>query len=119
MDKLACSSGLIMKLCPMHFGADFNPGKDICVWHTESRILAARCQLGNIALELVVIYAPLRGRGSEEQEMWWNHVDQVVRKRDNRALLSPSETAIVVLAALRQKQLGMWQPILKMLVALV
>ena len=68
-------------------GADFQPNKDICVWHSDSRILAVRCQIGHTILEWVVIYAPQRGKGQAEQEAWWKEVDQVFKKRDKKALL--------------------------------
>ena len=69
------------------FATDFQPAKDMCVWHSDSRILAARCQLGTSVIEFLVLYAPQRGRGTEEQTDWWHFVDEVLCKRDRQATL--------------------------------
>ena len=69
------------------FHCDFQPEKDVCVWHSSERILAARCQMGTSALEIVVFYAPQRGRTMQEQEHWWRHFKSVLEKRDKRAHL--------------------------------
>ena len=69
------------------FHCAFQPEKDVCVWHSSERILAARCQLGTTVLEIVVFYAPQRGRAREEQDLWWQHFKSVLDKRDKRAHL--------------------------------
>ena len=69
------------------FHCVFQPEKDVCVWYSSERILAARCQLGTSALEIVVFYAPHRGRTVQEQELWWRHFKSVLAKRDKRAHL--------------------------------
>ena len=69
------------------FHCVFDPEKDVCVWHSSERILAARCQMGKSALEIVVFYAPQRGRSVQEKEQWWKHFKSVLEKRDKRAHL--------------------------------
>eukprot|EP00435_Cladocopium_sp_Y103_P046691 s371_g13.t1 len=69
------------------FGVDFHPEKDAAVWFSSERILATRIQLGKLALELVVAYAPQRGKSSQELQLWWETFTEVVNKRDKQALL--------------------------------
>lgn len=69
------------------FHCDFHPEKDVCVWHCSERILAARCRCGAHTLELIVFYAPQRGRGAQVQELWWSQFNDVLQKRDKGAYL--------------------------------
>ena len=66
---------------------NFHPEKDVCIWHSSERILAARCQFGKHSLEIIVFYAPQHGRGIQEQEAWWTHFKNVLQNRDMRARL--------------------------------
>ena len=43
------------------FVTDFQPEKDICVWHSDSRILAARCQFGTSVIEFCGHVCPAAG----------------------------------------------------------
>ena len=54
---------------------------------SDSRILAARCQVGNLAMDFLVIYAPQRGRGDEFVKAWWKGFARILNQRDPRAML--------------------------------
>ena len=45
------------------------------------------CHFGTTKFELVVIYAPQRGKGQEELECWWEHFARVLQQRDQNAAL--------------------------------
>ena len=42
----------------------------------------ARCNFGNIAFDIAVMYAPQKGRSQEEVQLWWDEVEQILQKRD-------------------------------------
>ena len=63
------------------FRADFNAEKDLCVWFSTPRILAVRCSLGAMNLDLMVLYAPQRGRPQQEISQWWKDAAEVFRMR--------------------------------------
>ena len=69
------------------FHCDFHPEKDVCIWHCSERILAARCHCGVHTLEIIVFYAPQRGRGAQEQEIWWSYFKSILQGRDKKAQL--------------------------------
>eukprot|EP00435_Cladocopium_sp_Y103_P017780 s237_g4.t1 len=52
-------------------GLPFTPLKDACVWFSSSRILATTCCFGGLRVDIVVIYAPQRGRPALEIQQWW------------------------------------------------
>lgn len=64
------------------FNTDFSSGKDVCVWFQNCRLLVARCNFGNIAFDIAVMYAPQKGRSQEEVQLWWDEVEQILQKRD-------------------------------------
>ena len=66
------------------FKGDFNAEKDLCVWFSNSRTLAVRCSMGTINFDVMVLYAPQRGRPSQEIIQWWRETAEVfrMRKRD-------------------------------------
>ena len=64
------------------FGIDVVTDKDLCTWHADKRALAVRCSLGSIAFDVMVLYAPQRGRGLEEISTWWTDIHSMMRKRD-------------------------------------
>eukprot|EP00435_Cladocopium_sp_Y103_P072507 s255_g40.t1 len=69
------------------FETEFHPEKDATVWQANDRILATRLQLGKLALEVVVAYAPQRGRPGAEIEAWWDQFHSTLQQRDQKALL--------------------------------
>eukprot|EP00435_Cladocopium_sp_Y103_P014323 s1038_g3.t1 len=69
------------------FCTDFHPEKDATVWIATDRILATRLQFGRLALEIVVAYAPQRGRPAVEVQEWWDHFRNVLEQRDRQAPL--------------------------------
>ena len=66
------------------FGYDFNVDKDLCAWYSTSRALAVRCSVGTLHFDLVVLYAPQRGRPKSEINAWWAEIQDMLcsRKRD-------------------------------------
>ena len=77
MDRQELSCGLTMRLLPTSLN----------VISSDSRILAARCQVGNLAMDFLVIYAPQRGRGDEFVKAWWKGFARILNQRDPRAML--------------------------------
>eukprot|EP00435_Cladocopium_sp_Y103_P047607 s1949_g14.t1 len=69
------------------FPTRFHPQKDAAVWFSSDRILAVRLQMGRVALEVIVAYAPQRGRPQNEVREWWDHFQQTLERRDKQALL--------------------------------
>ena len=64
------------------FKTDFQSTKDVCVWHQNSRMILARCNFGNMAMDIGVLYAPQRGRPLEEIQKWWDDLELALRQRD-------------------------------------
>ena len=48
------------------FQCDFNADTDLTVWHSTERVLAVRCSVGAMQFDIVVLYAPQRGRTHHE-----------------------------------------------------
>lgn len=71
------------------FAVEFDPEKDACVWHADSRILAVKCQFGTLSIEIITCYAPQRGRGRDEIVTWWEHFMRVLQKADKGATGPP------------------------------
>ena len=63
-------------------GVDYSTDKDICTWHADKRALAVRCSIGSLAFDVMVLYAPQRGRGQVEIAEWWDHINSIMQKRD-------------------------------------
>ena len=63
------------------FNCDFNAGKDLCAWFSTARVLAVRCSFGMINFDLVVMYAPQRGRPQQEINTWWQEIAELLRTR--------------------------------------
>ena len=49
--------------------------------------MAVHCRFGTISFEIFVVYAPQRGKGQTEIELWWDHFEQVLQQRDKEAAL--------------------------------
>ena len=64
------------------FGATIQAEKDLCAWHSDSRILAVRCSLGSVVFDIIVLYAPQQGREAWEVAAWWGELEAVMEKRD-------------------------------------
>ena len=69
------------------FQADFNPRQDLCVWYHNKRIIAARCNFGQVVFDIMVLYAPQKGRPQQEILDWWDELEDVVAKRDRNVNL--------------------------------
>eukprot|EP00435_Cladocopium_sp_Y103_P042136 s1102_g11.t1 len=69
------------------FETEFHPEKDATVWLATDRILATRLQFGKLALEIVIAYAPQRGRPVAEIHEWWDQFQKYLDRRDPHALL--------------------------------
>ena len=54
---------------------------DILVWHRDARILAVHLQVDRTGIDVVVAYAPQRGRPDNEIVEWWNHLEAVIQSR--------------------------------------
>ena len=68
------------------FACDFQPDKDVCIWHATESILAAHSQLGSTALEILVIFAPQKGKGTQQIVDWWKQLKEVMERRNKHAL---------------------------------
>eukprot|EP00435_Cladocopium_sp_Y103_P035890 s2365_g9.t1 len=54
--------------------------QDLCTWHQTSRIMATTLHCGSMTLEILVCYAPQKGRELQEIAQFWNEVDQLLRR---------------------------------------
>ena len=74
------------------FKTVFTAEKDLCVWYQSKRVLGVRCNFGAIAFDVLVLYAPQRGRPPGEVQQWWDDLQNVVAKRDPHVTLFCWET---------------------------
>ena len=64
-------------------GSAFNPIQDVCVWHRDSRLLAASLCCGPLAIQVIVCYAPHRGKELQEIQAFWQAVDKLLAQCDS------------------------------------
>eukprot|EP00435_Cladocopium_sp_Y103_P028225 s2553_g7.t1 len=90
---------------------------DVCVWYANHRLMAARFHLQNLTFEIIIGYAPQKGRDASEIQQWWREVDEVFAQTDSQATRFLLEISAVRLAALIQMRLELSVPTLKIWVA--
>ena len=62
-------------------GHDINPDADVCVWFSSPRILGVTIECSALQLDVMVCYAPQRGRTWSDIEAWWKELDVVLSKK--------------------------------------
>ena len=62
-------------------GSSLDVDKDICVWHSCPRILAATLSHESLTITIIVCYAPQSGRSLAEIDAWWQEFDSIIDKR--------------------------------------
>ena len=60
-------------------GLDFQVSRDVGVWYTSPRILAANCHIGSEAIAMIVANAPQRGQGELVVAEWWQELRTVLQ----------------------------------------
>ena len=65
-------------------GKMIDPDRDVCVWHTTHRVMAVTISCEAVTLDIVVCYAPQKGRPEEEIREWWQQLHEVISARPTR-----------------------------------
>ena len=63
-------------------GIDFDPRQDVGIFHSDERLLAAKCHFGRTIVVVIVAYAPQRGREEMEIVSWWQSMRELLQKVD-------------------------------------
>ena len=80
---------LDMDFFQKNLGCELHPQNDICVWHQTPRILAVAIRHPCLHLDVLSLYAPQRGRATDEIHAWWQEVQQVLRSRPDSGHNNP------------------------------
>ena len=65
-------------------GKMIDPDRDVCVWHTTPRVMAVTISCEAVTLDIVVCYAPQKGRPEDEIREWWQQLHEVIAARPTR-----------------------------------
>ena len=63
------------------FKCTIDPSKDIVVWHSSPRVIAAHVSFNGWKMDVVSCYAPQRGRPFSEVQQWWEELHTILNTR--------------------------------------